>query len=423
MTANHSPSALAARIARIAAILFCFTVQVSHAASPRDEAKKCYYADTITKAAYEKAQATLQRNPNDLDSLICAGRYQNDTLKQYPQAVQTMKRAEQASLKNDERELNLVHRYLVKFVGNLPGNSRNTDDYNYYLTVRDRADKENIANSQRCWNAYRNQNFDAAIQAASPSAWRNTTLSDGNFCLGRAYEDKGDYSQALVHFHRLEAISDGIDNGLALAQGGLGGLYRYLGQYDLALEYGNKALSQWRRLGNKSNEATLLNNIANIYKIKGDQRRAITYYEQSLALTDKDEDKASVWNNLALIYSHEGDYPKAIDYLKKAIVADERASNRLGATTTQLNLGSVYTNAKDYPQAELNLLAGLKVVQQLGAKDWEIAANRLLAWLRKAQGNRDEYLEYLRKGLAIAQATGNQAKIKLIGDELKGAGE
>lgn len=405
------------------ALLSCAIAPLAVAASPKAEVQKCYYTDPISKAAYDKAIATLQRNPNELESLICAGLYQADSLKQGANALKTLKRAEQVSLKSEERELNLIQRHLVTVSGNLPATGSYADDQNYYRTVRDRADKQNETAFKQCWDAYAKQNFDAAINAASASVWRNSKLSEGNHCLGRAYRDKGEYAKALIHFHRLELMWDGIDNGQPFAQSALSSLYNSLGQSDLALDYGNKALNEWRRLGNKKNEATLLNNIALIYNNQGDKRRAITYYEQALALKDNDADKASTWNNLASIYAAEGDYPKAIATQQKALAAYRSAGNRLNTAITQLNLGNTYRHAKDYPQSEQQLLEGLKAVQQLGAKNWEITAYQYLAWLREDQGKMDEYLDYLRKGLALAQATGNQANIKALGDELKAAGK
>lgn len=394
----------------------------AYALTPKEEANKCYYQDTISKVIYDKATANLQRNPNDLDSLICAGRYQNDTLKQYAASLKTLKRAEQVSLKNDERELNLIHRYLVTVSGNLPAHGSYADDYNYYTTVRNRADELNITSFKRCFAALKNNDFDSAINAAYPVWWRNTKLSEGNNCLGKASQRKGEFQKALAYFHRLELIPGGESNGLAIAQSELSALYDSLEQYDLAIDYGNKSLSEYRRLGNKRMEAVLLNDIAGIYRSQGDTNRAVVYYEQSLALETVDSEKAPTWNNLAMIYNNQGDTAKAIDYLRKALAAEKNAGNRLGAAIKQLNLGSIYTDTNDFAQAEPMLTEGLKAVQQFGAKKWEITGLQYLAWLREAQGRMDEYFNLLKQGLAIAQQTENHPKIKAITEELKKAG-
>lgn len=401
-------------------LLLTLCANTALAADPNQKVNLCHYEDNISKASKDAAEQILKRDKNSLAAWLCVGRWQQEQ-KQYPAALQSLKKAEQLSLKQDEKELNLIQRYIKNTLAELPAQGYR-DDYNYYNTVVARADRQNVAAIGRCNEELKAESYAAAIEALALQWLRNTHLSEANLCLGRAFFETGNFTAALGVFLMLERLPSGEKNGRALAWNWLAMTHKHLGNLDAALDYGNKALSEWRRLGSRGMEATELNNIAIIYGKKGDKRRAITYNEQSLALRDKDEDKAATWNNLAVIYSEEGDTAKAIDLMQRALNAHRRAGNKLDVATGELNLGGLYSDSGNFEQAEKLLNSGLAGVQQLGATNWEITGHQYLAWLRKSQGKMDEYRDYLNKALALATEAGNQPKIEAISKEIKKAG-
>jgi tetratricopeptide (TPR) repeat protein len=75
-----------------------------------------------------------------------------------------------------------------------------------------------------------------------------------------------------------------------------------MGYLDDALLYYSRSLSLARDLGDKSMQASVLNNIAVIYDDKGELDKALGYYEESLRLKTDEKEKATTYNNIAVIY-------------------------------------------------------------------------------------------------------------------------
>jgi tetratricopeptide (TPR) repeat protein len=112
-----------------------------------------------------------------------------------------------------------------------------------------------------------------------------------------------------------------------------------MGYLDDALLYDSRSLSLARDLGDKSMQATILNNIANIYEKKDELDKALGYYEESLRLETDEKEKATTYNNIAIIYVNKGDYQKAVEYFQKAIEIKERYGDYHIASQIKLNLG------------------------------------------------------------------------------------
>jgi len=76
-------------------------------------------------------------------------------------------------------------------------------------------------------------------------------------------------------------------------------------------------------------QASVLNNIANIYEKKDELDKALGFYEESLRLKTDEKEKAITYSNIATIYGQKGDYQKAVEYYQKAIGINERYGDYL----------------------------------------------------------------------------------------------
>jgi tetratricopeptide (TPR) repeat protein len=95
------------------------------------------------------------------------------------------------------------------------------------------------------------------------------------------------------------------------------------GQYDLALNHHSKALEARERANITDKIAKSHNNIAVVFRAKGDFVSASRHYEQALALigtqdTEK-EWQAHIKRNYALAYQAHGDYQKAKQMYRQAL--------------------------------------------------------------------------------------------------------
>jgi tetratricopeptide (TPR) repeat protein len=104
-------------------------------------------------------------------------------------------------------------------------------------------------------------------------------------------------------------------------------VYDALGDQPRALEYYNQALPLRRAVGDRSGEATTLNNMGGVYDALGDQPRALEYYNQALPLRRAVGDRsgeATTCYNIGMVYFAQGDLNTAIRYLERTVELDEQ---------------------------------------------------------------------------------------------------
>ncbi len=76
----------------------------------------------------------------------------------------------------------------------------------------------------------------------------------------------------------------GDRSGEATTLNNIGAVYSALGDKQQALDYYNQALPLFRAVGDRSGEATTLNNIGGVYDALGDKQQALDFYNQALPL-------------------------------------------------------------------------------------------------------------------------------------------
>jgi CHAT domain-containing protein/Tfp pilus assembly protein PilF len=107
-------------------------------------------------------------------------------------------------------------------------------------------------------------------------------------CLGRAYQEMGDYEQAETYIlEGLEMmIMDGSPYGITIIKTDLGGLYNEAGEYDQALEVLDQVLQLWRKNGDPEGESRTLTLIGKVYEALGEKDSALDAYLGSIALVE-----------------------------------------------------------------------------------------------------------------------------------------
>jgi tetratricopeptide (TPR) repeat protein len=104
------------------------------------------------------------------------------------------------------------------------------------------------------------------------------------------------------------------------------------GQYDLALQYHNQALTARTNAGIQHKIAKSHNNIAIVYRLKGDFVNASLHYEIALALIrtleNEKEWQAHIRRNYALAYQQNGNYEKAKKMYQRALAYWQSVGNQ-----------------------------------------------------------------------------------------------
>jgi adenylate cyclase len=129
-----------------------------------------------------------------------------------------------------------------------------------------------------------------------------------------------------------------------------------------------KAREEAQKASFPKGEAYALKNIGLAHAIQGKYVEALDYYEQSLQLFRREDDKvgvANLLNNIGSIYANKGDDAKALEYCLQSLKIAEETGDKTRVMSALINVGSIYYNKKD-PRALTYLLQALPHCQEAG---------------------------------------------------------
>lgn len=177
--------------------------------------------------------------------------------------------------------------------------------------------------------------------------------------IASAYIDLPDYYKAIAQGFKAKKLLETIgDRSFLLANilNNLGNAYQNLKEYEKAMDYYQQALTIQQELGDRTEIALMLNNIANIYVLQGEESKdealrksnfhtALEKYSKALDISEAAEDKdmvALVNSNIGNIYWELNDFPKALDYLDVALNTYKKLGNNVGVANAYNNLSRHY---------------------------------------------------------------------------------
>jgi len=200
------------------------------------------------------------------------------------------------------------------------------------------------------------------------------------------------------HFQKLNSLNN------------LAGLYRARGEYANALRLYEQARDLTKKTVGENHpyDAICLNNLGGVYQDMGDYPKAVALYEQARDLTkkiygEKYTQNAICLNNLAALYQEMGEYAKAIalyeqarDVLKKPYGGSEYHPDY---PTTLNNLAGVYRAMGEYAKAlDLYQQARHLIKNRLGEDDPDYATSlKSLAGVYQAMGEYETALSLSQK--------------------------
>ena len=216
---------------------------------------------------------------------------------------------------------------------------------------------------------------------------------------------------------------------LAEALNNIGYIYKHQGGISEALEYYHRSLKIQEEIGHKEGIATSLNNLGSIYDDQGDILKGLEYYHKSLKIREEIGDKGGIadsFNNIGYIYYSQGEasnealvmvelFNKALQYYLKSLNIYEEIGDKSGISSALNNIGYVYKDQGDIPEALKCFEKSLKIEEEIG---WRAGTARSLgniAQLLVEQGNPGRFSEakgYATRSLAIGHEIGSPDHIE-----------
>lgn len=202
--------------------------------------------------------------------------------------------------------------------------------------------------------------------------------------------------------------------GVALALRQKGNTYYYTSDFIKAIEYCQEALKAGASLRNKLFDASVYNNLGNIYADMGNQEEALSYYNKLLIVAgDAPEGKKYepvALTNIGSIYSEREDYTKAFDYFNKALLASRQLNNMNDVCAILANIGITLKNAGDHKAALSYLHQGLAAADSAGSKFIRAMILNSLAGLHTDNKEYSKARMFAEEALALGKEINNASR-------------
>ena len=191
----------------------------------------------------------------------------------------------------------------------------------------------------------------------------------------------------------------------------LGCTYSFLGEYDSAKEYQEKALAIARKIGHRETEAKCYVNRGRVFQGLCEYNKAKEHQEKALAIAEQIGDReteAKCYLNLGCIFWFLAEYDKAKKYLNKAIAIGEKIGDRETEGECYGNLGLVFQSLGEYDQAKTYQEKALTIAEKIGTTKAEATCYVNLGSISQSLSEYAKAKEYLRKARSITERSGDR---------------
>lgn len=222
-----------------------------------------------------------------------------------------------------------------------------------------------------------------------------------------SFNEIKDYKQGLIYAEELIALSIEEKDNYYLSQGYFqkGSTQRLLGELDKAITSFFKCAEIAKKENLISIEGSSYGAIADIYAVSKNNKNAMHYYYKAIGTLRKSNDSVA----LASYILNAGDallnnkkYDSAFLYFKESKQLFEKLNYRMGVGYSLGNIGMVYANTGNKQQAEKNINAAIKILED--AQDYYPICVYLISMcdIYLEKGDRKTALDYALRSLQLA---------------------
>jgi signal transduction histidine kinase len=222
--------------------------------------------------------------------------------------------------------------------------------------------------------------------------------------LGEYYLNNGNYGLATENFQKALSVGQSTDNKVvvAVSLAKIGVVFYFQGQYDKALLYAHQALPLLEKQNLQKEWAEDLSIISYIHSAGGNTQKALDYSLRALRIRQKmqnDNEIAKSLNSIGDFYLKGNNLARALQNYRQALQVSRRTGNRRGIAFSMNNIGNVYSRQGEHQKALTQYQCALKLSRELG-NQYQTAvslANIGGAWLELADfgQSRRDYQEAL----------------------------
>lgn len=221
----------------------------------------------------------------------------------------------------------------------------------------------------------------------------------GYLAIARVFEEVGNYDKSLQFLERAFDLSNKLNNAsihvLVLSE--LGKINAFRDHVDEAFQNYEDVLKFKDLVGQPGVEADAFFNLAGLYVKKGEYAKAITYHMKALGISRSLGDRmqeAHLLNEIGSVYELMKNADRALASYSAALEVCQSVDYKSGMAVSHNNIGALYYQQKKTQQAIANLDKALSAGRASQTKDPVRKSYEYLSLCFKEQGDYQKALEY-----------------------------
>ena len=220
---------------------------------------------------------------------------------------------------------------------------------------------------------------------------------------------RGNYAVGLKNALSAIAVFEKQDlkGELSAAYHNLAEAYFKTNQIDKALDFNFKALEIRKGINDTKGVKASTKNIADLYSIRKEHRKAIEYYENVLELLNPEIDqdlRGEILPKLGSEYLRFNEYDKASTYLIEGLTYNRKQGNDEGILRSLNAIGNLNLQKRKVKLAALQLNEAYTIAQKIDNKTELLENYRLLIALDSARGYFENAFNWQKKYYALKES-------------------
>jgi len=208
--------------------------------------------------------------------------------------------------------------------------------------------------------------------------------------------------------------STGDGNNKCIALQRMAAIYQFMGDFDSSLNYYNQTLRIYRKNEEKEKIANTLMNIGTLYQIKEDFEDALKNYSDAMELFEESDNKkmtAMVHHKLASIYHLDYKYTKALGHYNQSQKIFKEIKDKNGYGETLHQMANIHFLKKKYESAAKYYNKSLEILKEVDSKKGVAEIYFQMGVMATKEKRYQESLEHFNQSLNIFREISDIANI------------
>jgi tetratricopeptide (TPR) repeat protein len=235
--------------------------------------------------------------------------------------------------------------------------------------------------------------------------------------LGQQHFKRGDYAKALEYAARMRTLYEELGDkwGIAAAHTAVALVAHTKGDHGAALKDYGAALALLREIGHhEAGVAYLLNNMGDVYRLTGDNSRALELLRESLRMEEEMGRKlrvAAVLNNMGIAYRNSGQIKEALEVYGRSLAISGELNDKREMGGTLNNIGVIHALQGRHEEALSHFRRSLGYFEEINFRPGVAVTLTSIGHSYRELGKREQAAEHYRKSIKLHEEMGNKQSV------------